>query len=66
MDSAVSPVVSIRNLGVSFTRTDGNPVTALDRVSLDIAPGEFVCILGRSGHGKTTLLNVIAGLIPGY
>ncbi|MEJ7705565.1 MAG: ABC transporter ATP-binding protein [Geodermatophilaceae bacterium] len=34
----------------------------LDRVSLDMAPGEFVCLLGASGCGKSTLLNIVAGL----
>ena len=43
-------------------RTRGNEVHALDRVSLDIAEGEFVCLLGPSGCGKSTLLNIIAGL----
>ncbi|PTY06538.1 nitrate/sulfonate/bicarbonate ABC transporter ATP-binding protein [Opitutaceae bacterium EW11] len=37
-------------------------VQALDRVSLDVAEGEFVCLLGPSGCGKSTLLNIIAGL----
>ncbi len=36
--------------------------TALDRISLDIPAGEFVCFLGPSGCGKTTLLRAIAGL----
>ena len=39
-------------------------VHALDRVSLSVAPGEFVCILGASGCGKSTLLNLVAGLDP--
>jgi NitT/TauT family transport system ATP-binding protein len=37
-------------------------VPALDHVSLDVAPGEFVCLLGASGCGKSTLLNLVAGL----
>ncbi len=38
--------------------------TALDRISLDVDEGEFVCFLGPSGCGKTTLLRAIAGLDP--
>ncbi|MFX8992139.1 ATP-binding cassette domain-containing protein, partial [Acinetobacter baumannii] len=49
--------------GVSkvYGDTIGGEVRALDRVSLDIARGEFVCIIGPSGCGKTTLLNNVAG-----
>ena len=43
-------------------RTKHREVHALDRVSLDIAEGEFVCLVGPSGCGKSTLLNIIAGL----
>ncbi|WP_345803455.1 ABC transporter ATP-binding protein [Microbacterium sp. AZCO] len=40
----------------------GQGPQVLDGVTLDIAPGEFVCLLGASGCGKSTLLNLIAGL----
>ena len=36
---------------------------ALRNVDLDVSEGELVCIVGKSGCGKTTLLNIIAGII---
>jgi len=40
----------------------GGALLALDKVSLSVAPGEFVCLIGASGCGKSTLLNLAAGL----
>jgi NitT/TauT family transport system ATP-binding protein len=53
--------LAIDNVSKSFQSASGN-VLALDRVSLNVAEGEFVCLVGASGCGKSTLLNIIAGL----
>lgn len=45
-------------------RRTGKRLLALDRVNLDVYPGEFVCIVGPSGCGKTTFLNAVDGLLP--
>jgi NitT/TauT family transport system ATP-binding protein len=48
-----------------FETPDG-VLTAVDHVSLSVAPGEFLGIIGPSGCGKSTLFNVIGGLLDGY
>src|SRR5436309_9108190 len=53
--------LAIENVSKNFQSASGT-VLALDRVSLDVAEGEFVCLVGASGCGKSTLLNIIAGL----
>jgi len=53
--------LAIDNVSKSFQSASGT-VLALDRVSLNVAEGEFVCLVGASGCGKSTLLNIIAGL----
>src|SRR6516165_4117698 len=51
------PAIRIADLQKSF-----GPLVAIDRVSVDIEPGEFFMIVGPSGCGKTTLLRILAGL----
>lgn len=59
---AVAPSkLAIENVSKSFQSASGT-VLALDRISLNVAEGEFVCLVGTSGCGKSTLLNIIAGL----
>ena len=53
--------VQVQDVSVVYPSKE-NTVTALDRVSLDIAEGEFISLIGPSGCGKTTLLRVIADL----
>ncbi len=59
--ASTTPRVSVQNLTKRY-RTRAGEHTALDSVSIDIHPGEFVVLLGPSGCGKTTLLRSIAGL----
>ncbi|MBI4787122.1 MAG: ABC transporter ATP-binding protein [Chloroflexi bacterium] len=60
---ALDPAHFIRLVGVSKSFQEGErPRVVLDDLTAAIAPGEFVALVGRSGSGKTTVLNLIAGL----
>ncbi len=58
----MAPKIVLSNVGKVFRGRQS--VVALDRVSLQVNDGEFVCIVGPSGCGKSTLLRILAGLVP--
>ena len=55
-------VLTIRNLSAVFPDANGG-LRALDGLSFEVHPREFICVLGPSGSGKTTLLRILAGLL---
>lgn len=55
-------MIKLSNIGRTYHRGDGTPVSALKDISLDITQGEFVTIRGASGSGKSTLLNILGCL----
>ena len=61
---AVVPKVALDAISLSYRTTSGERLLALDKINLEVQPGEFLCIVGPSGCGKSTLLHLIAGLHP--
>ena len=54
-------LVQLANVSKVYRSMQGSDYVAVRDFSLDIAPGEFFCLLGTSGCGKTTVLNMVAG-----
>ena len=58
-------ILVVDDLFMRFATDDGG-VTALDHISFEVKPGEFLAVIGPSGCGKSTLFNVLGGLLSGY
>lgn len=56
-----APLIRLRQVSKKY-RTNAGDFTALNNIDLDIYPGEFVGIFGKSGAGKTTLINMLTGV----
>jgi NitT/TauT family transport system ATP-binding protein len=62
VDNSGDAILVVDDIVVRFETTEG-PITAVDDVSFQVNPGEFLSVIGPSGCGKSTLFNVIGGLL---
>ncbi|MBI2295009.1 MAG: ABC transporter ATP-binding protein [Betaproteobacteria bacterium] len=58
------PLIRVEGIAKRFSGRDGTATTVFDNIHFSVEPGEFVCLIGHSGCGKTTILNILAGLEP--
>lgn len=57
-------LIDLQNVAKSFKAADGTARLVLDKVNFQLKEGEIVALLGKSGSGKSTMLRIMAGLIP--
>ena len=57
-------MLTITNVKKTFNKGTVNEKKALNGINLHLAPGDFVTIIGGNGAGKSTMLNMIAGVYP--
>jgi NitT/TauT family transport system ATP-binding protein len=62
---SVEPILVADDIVKRFETPDG-VLTAIDRISFTVNPGEFLAVIGPSGCGKSTLFNIVGGLLGGY
>src|SRR5476649_1308009 len=61
---SAEPVIRFKDVSKTFPRPDGRgDFVAVDKLSFEIAKGEIVAVLGKTGCGKSTMFNIVAGLI---
>jgi nitrate/nitrite transport system ATP-binding protein len=58
------PLIQVEGIAKRYASRSGPATTVFEDVHFSIEPGEFVCLIGHSGCGKTTILNILAGLEP--
>lgn len=62
--TSVDPIIRLEDVTKAFRRPDGRgDLLAVDRLSFEIHPGEIAAVVGKTGCGKSTMFNLVAGLI---
>ena len=61
--TALELAIRVEGVSHAFPTPEGRPMLALDNVSFDVPRGQFIALVGASGCGKTTILNMAAGLL---
>ncbi|MGB1338463.1 MAG: ATP-binding cassette domain-containing protein, partial [Planktomarina sp.] len=59
MSNSGTPLVELKDISIAF-----GGIKAVDRVSVDLYPGEVVGLLGHNGAGKTTTISMLTGMTP--
>jgi NitT/TauT family transport system ATP-binding protein len=59
-----TPIIELSSVAKSFRSADGTARLVLEDVNFTLKQGEIVALLGQSGSGKSTMLRIMAGLIP--
>ena len=56
-------LIELHDIGMTFVTPNGKPLPVLEHINLNVAENEFLCILGASGSGKSTILRIMTGLL---
>jgi ABC-2 type transport system ATP-binding protein len=56
-------VISVKNLNKIYSKKSGKPIHAINNLNLDVQEGEIFGLLGANGAGKTTFINILAGIV---
>ena len=56
-------MIELRDIGMTFVTPSGKPLPVLERINASVSENEFLCILGASGSGKSTILRIMTGLL---
>lgn len=57
-------LIALKNIGKAYKQPNGQQISILESINLELQSGEIVALLGPSGSGKSTLMRIVAGLIP--